>query len=149
MQSLGTLLRNLIDRLDGAVEQLYLDKGLTFKPRYFPVAKTLINDGPMSIKALAAKTQVSHSAMSQTVAHMKRSGWLTTIAGEDKRERLVMLSDEAKSALPQLREIWRAVELAAGKLNDELPMPIEQTLSSAIDALEQEDFYQRINKELE
>ena len=37
--SLGTLLRTLIDALDGDVERAYAQAGLDFRPRFTPVVR--------------------------------------------------------------------------------------------------------------
>ena len=68
-------MRRLIDHLDGALEQAYRDDGLDFRPRYTPVIRALMDDGPQTITALAERLGVSHSATSQTVSQMRPPGW--------------------------------------------------------------------------
>jgi len=83
--TLGTLLRALLDQLDPAVEQAYQDLRLDYRPRYTPVLRTLMAQGPCRIKDLALACGLSHSALSQTVAAMVRDGWLHTANGDDGR----------------------------------------------------------------
>ena len=90
--TLGTLLRALLDQLDPAVEQAYRDLQLDYRPRYTPVLRTLMAQGPCRIKDLASACGLSHSALSQTVAAMVRDGWLHASSGDDGRERILQLS---------------------------------------------------------
>ena len=96
--TLGTLLRALLDQLDPAVEQAYRDQ-LDYRPRYTPVLRTLMAQGPSRIKDLAL-AGLSHSALSQTVAAMVRDGWLHAANGEDGRERILQLSRAQRRCLP-------------------------------------------------
>lgn len=68
---LGTRLRHLLELLDGDVAAVYDDLGLPgFRPRYVPVVRALVADGPSSIRDLGRAIGVTHSAASQTVAQM-------------------------------------------------------------------------------
>ena len=72
--TLGTLLRHLIELLDSAVEQQYANSGLSYRPRYTPVMRALLDLGPASIRAIARHAGITHSAVSQTVAQMAKQG---------------------------------------------------------------------------
>jgi hypothetical protein len=72
--SLGTLLRHLVETLDGAVEEAYARAGLDYRPRYTPVVRTLVEPGPSSIRTIATRAGTTHSAASQTVSQMTRQG---------------------------------------------------------------------------
>ena len=84
--SLGTELRRLIDLLDSDVEKCYMSLGLRYRPRFTPVVKALEALGPSSIKVISRHSNLSHSAASQTVAHMTKEGLLTMREGADGRE---------------------------------------------------------------
>ena len=47
---LGTLLRRLLDLLDGDVQRAYDELGLDYRPRYTPVVVALLDLGPSSIR---------------------------------------------------------------------------------------------------
>ncbi|MEM0910138.1 MAG: MarR family winged helix-turn-helix transcriptional regulator [Pseudomonadota bacterium] len=138
----------MIEKLDGSVERIYQDNGSQFKPRFFPVINALLKQGPMSIKSLSEQTQVSHSAVSQTVAAMKKIGYVTSEPGEDKRERQIVLTEKMRAELPKLQEIWQAVHTAAQKLDRETSASLHTTLSLSISALDDKSFYQRISEEM-
>ena len=58
--TLGTLLRALLDQLDPAVEQAYRHLQLDYRPRYTPVLRTLMAQGPCRIKDLALAVSYTH-----------------------------------------------------------------------------------------
>ncbi|TIK66998.1 MarR family transcriptional regulator [Stenotrophomonas maltophilia] len=142
--TLGTLLRALLDQLDPAVEQAYRDLQLDYRPRYTPVLRTLMAQGPCRIKDLASACGLSHSALSQTAAAMVRDGWLHASSGDDGRERILQLSPRAQRAMPALQAQWQATAVAARSLDADLGQPLEQVLRDALAALAQRPFAQRL-----
>ena len=143
-RTLGTLLRHLIELLDGAVEQTYKDAQLDYRPRYTPVLRALIATGSASIKELAAQAGLTHSAASQTVAEMRRAGLVDVERGTDKRRQVVSLTNRATAMIPTLETIWQVVNEAAEELDDELDYPLSQLVEEAIAALERHPFGERI-----
>ncbi len=143
--TLGTLLRHLIEKLDGAVEQSYVESGLAYRPRYTPVMRALIESGPASIRSISRSAGITHSAASQTVAQMVENGLVRLEQGSDARERIVALTPAAKKMIPKLEQHWRATNDAARILDSELSMPLSDLLREAIDALDRASFGKRID----
>lgn len=143
--TLGTLLRHLIEKLDGAVEQSYVESGLGYRPRYTPVMRALMESGPTSIRSISRTAGITHSAASQTVAQMVENGLVQLEPGSDARERIVVLTPVAKAMLPKLEQHWRATNDAARMLDAELSMPLSDLLREAIAALDRASFTQRID----
>jgi DNA-binding MarR family transcriptional regulator len=143
--TLGTLLRHLIERLDGAVEQSYVESGLAYRPRYTPVMRALMESGPASIRSISRIAGITHSAASQTVAQMVEKGLLRLEPGSDARERIVALTPAAKAMIPKLEQHWGATNEAARLLDSELSMPLSALLREAIAALDRASFTQRID----
>lgn len=140
----GTLLRRLIDHLDGAVEQAYVDTGLDYRPRYTPVVRALLNHGPATLRTLSAQTGVSHSAVSQTLTQMAARGWVSLTPGKDARERIVALTPFAMERLPQLEQAWAATEAASRSLDRDIGQPLADILIQALEALERRSFSVRL-----
>ncbi|SFS76391.1 MarR family winged helix-turn-helix transcriptional regulator [Brevundimonas viscosa] len=140
----GVLLRRLIEHLDGAVELLYADAGLDYRPRYTPIVRALLNDGPATLRALSTRTGVTHSAISQTVAQMAARGWVALEAGSDARERIVALTPFALDRLPLLERCWEATEIASRGLDEDLGQPLADVLVGALDALQSRPFADRL-----
>ena len=143
-RTLGTLLRHLIDVLDGAVEQTYARSGLDYRPRYTPVMRALIDLGPASIRAISLHAGITHSAVSQTVSQMTKQGLVSLQAGADAREQIVSPTPAAKAMVPLLKRQWAATNAAAQALDDELSAPLSTLLHEAIEALERCSFSERI-----
>lgn len=141
--SLGTLLRNLIDRLDTDVERRYRDDGLDYRPRFTPVVRALYALGPASIAAIAAHIGMRHSAVSQTIAQMERQKLVHYQAGSDARTRMVVPTELLDAMLPRLEQHWAATRAAAQSLEADLPHPLAATLVAAIEALDEQSFADR------
>lgn len=143
--SFGAALRRLIDHLDGALEQAYRDDGLDFRPRYTPVIRALMDDGPQSISALADRLGVSHSATSQTVSQMRLAGLVVVTRGEDDaRQRVVALSRLAKAMQPRLEAHWHAARVATAALDTETGGVLVEVINRANAALAKRPFGERL-----
>lgn len=140
----GTLLRRLIEHLDGAVEQAYVDIGLDYRPRYTPIVRALLNAGPSTLRALSMQTGVSHSAVSQTLTQMAARRWVSLTPGKDARERLVTLTPFALERLPQLERAWAATEAASRSLDQDIGQPLADVLIRTLEALECRSFSVRL-----
>ncbi|RSZ60843.1 MarR family transcriptional regulator [Massilia atriviolacea] len=144
-QGLGTQLRHLIELLDGAVLQAYMDAGLDYRPRYTPVMRVLAQQESATIGQLAALAGITQPAATQTVALMKKEGLLLVVAGGgDGRQRVVRLSPQGEQLLPRLQACWQATKRAADSLDAELAFPLSACLAQAIAVLEQRPFGERI-----
>jgi len=144
-RGLGTQLRHLIELLDGAVEQAYLDAGLRYRPRYTPVMRALLRSEPLTIGDIAADAGITQPAATQTVGLMLREGLLTVSPGQqDGRRKMVALSAAGRDLAPRIQQCWQATASAADSLDAQLPYPLSQLLGEAIDALEQRSFGARI-----
>ncbi|MCF6469266.1 MarR family transcriptional regulator [Nonomuraea sp. MG754425] len=138
-------MRHVHELMDGAIADLYAEHGLPdYRPRYSPVVRTLVEQGPLPIRDLAAAIGVTHSAASQTVVQMRRSGFVTMEKGSDARHRIVHLTGRARAALPLIEAEWAATERAVRELDAELPVPLEQLMTATLDALRRRDFRARI-----
>lgn len=142
--NLGSLLRRLLEALDGEVEQAYRRAGLDFRPRFTPVMRLLFADGPLRIRDLAERTGLSHSALSQTVTQLRAGGWVLLAPGADRREKFVHPTAKAEAAAPALERQWRATAAAAASLDAELPHDLEPIIAAALEALQRRPFGERI-----
>lgn len=148
-RTLGTLMRHLLDLLDGDVEAAYASAGLTWRPRYTPVLRALMREGALSIRALSRAIGITHSAVSQTISQMQRDGLVELTPGADARERIVALSAKAEAMIPALQRQWAATNAAADQLDAELSAPLSKIASEAIDALALTSFGERIRRAAE
>jgi DNA-binding MarR family transcriptional regulator len=142
---LGTRLRHVLDVLDGDVAQVYADLGLgDYRPRFSPVVRALDAIGPSPIRDLARAIGVTHSAASQTVAQMSRCGLVTLEPGADARQRIVSLTDRARSLRPVIDAEWAATGAAVAEMDAELTVPLGEMLAAILRAVERRPMRARI-----
>jgi DNA-binding MarR family transcriptional regulator len=141
---LGTLLRHLLDLLDGDVQRAYDELGLDYRPRYTPVVVALLDLGPSSIQDIARAAHITHSAASQTVAQMAGKGLVHVRPGHDLRRRVVHVGSKLQQMLPTLRRQWADAAAAAAALDAELPTGLVEAANAAIEALERVPFRARM-----
>jgi DNA-binding MarR family transcriptional regulator len=142
---LDTRLRNLLDAMDSDVALALADLGVRdYRTRYSAVIRYVDEHGPATIRRLAERLGVTHSAASQTVADMERRGWVELRAGEDARQRLVRLTPKARRLLPAVNAEWDATEAAAEALDAELPYSLSALIDELAAALDRRRFRHRI-----
>lgn len=138
-------MRHVLELMDGDVARFEAEMGLKdYRPRYSPVVRALVSDGPLSIRDLAERVGVTHSAASQTVAQMTRSGLVSLKPGADARQRIVHLTAKANRMLPTIEAAWEATAAAQVALDRELAVPLADLLIQILDALDRKPFHQRI-----
>jgi DNA-binding MarR family transcriptional regulator len=143
--ALGTRLRHALDLMESDVAKACADVGLAdYRPRFSPVVRALLADGPCPIRELAGAIGVTHSAASQTVAQMHRAGLVALSPGADGRERIARLTPKARRLLPAIQAEWAATTAAATALDAELPYPLSALVAALHEALGRRSFRQRI-----
>jgi DNA-binding MarR family transcriptional regulator len=144
--AVGTLLRHVLELLDGDVARVYEEQGLTeYRPRFSPVVRTLLAEGPLAVRDLATAVGVTHSAASQTAAQMARAGLVThTPDPLDARRRLIDLTPKARALLPRIEAEWEATAAAMAELDGELSLPLAQVLTEVVEAVGRRPFRERI-----
>jgi DNA-binding MarR family transcriptional regulator len=144
--AIGTRLRHVLELLDGDVAKVYVDLGLPeYRPRFSPIVRTIVADGPLSIRDLATAVGVTHSAASQTVAQLAKAGFVTLEPGPtDGRQRIVQLTAKCRELLPTIEAEWQATTAAMAELDAELSAPLGQILDEVVAAVERRTFQQRI-----
>jgi DNA-binding MarR family transcriptional regulator len=144
--AVGTLLRRVLELLDGDVVKVYEEQGLgEYRPRFSPVVRALLAEGPLPVRDLAVAIGVTHSAASQTAVQMARVGLVThTPDPRDARRRLIELTPKAHALLPQIEAEWDATAAAMAELDAELPMPLAELLTRVTEAVRRRPFRERI-----
>jgi DNA-binding MarR family transcriptional regulator len=142
---LGTQLAYLLDLLDSAVQDSYVQAQLATRPRYTPVLRALNECEPSTLGQIAQAAKISQPLATQTVALMIEDGLISSTPGPgDGRQRLIRFTDKGRDLIPKLQACWSATKLAADTLDAELALPLSAQLANAIEVLERKSFTQRI-----
>jgi DNA-binding MarR family transcriptional regulator len=141
----------LLSALDHDIAAVYADAGLSgMKTRYVGPLIQLARREFLSITQLAAAAEVTHSAMSQTVAAMRRAGLVEVVDdAADGRTRRVRLSEGGREITPLFLAEWRATEASLIELEAELPYPLTRVVADIAAALERRPFRQRLADHLD
>jgi DNA-binding MarR family transcriptional regulator len=139
------LLHELLAAMDAEIEQVYAERGIEgVRPRFaYPLIR-LAHTGPLTIRELAKSLGRSHSAVSQTVAAMRREGLVTSEPGPDARTRRIELTERARSLVPFLQAEWRATHETVAELDSEVPYAMTAVVGDVRRALEHRSMRQRI-----
>jgi len=140
-------LRELLAEVEAEIENFYKTRGLhDIRTRYVHPLIRLAHTGPLTIRELAESLGHTHSAMSQTLAGMRREGLIDSVPGEDARTRRITLTERARSLLPFLEAEWRATEQAVAELDDEvMPHSLSQAVIATTEALRRRGMTERIS----
>lgn len=141
--TLGTQLRHLIELLDGAVQDAYVQAGVETRPRYTPIFRALAACEPSALGQIAEAAGITQPAATQTIALMSKDGLVSVKpAPDDARQRLIRLTKKGRALYPKMQACWAATNLAADSLDQDAAL--SAAIASAIAALEIKPFAQRI-----
>ncbi|MCX4632379.1 MarR family transcriptional regulator [Streptomyces sp. NBC_01443] len=135
--------------MDADIAEVYSSQRIEgLKPSFVMELLRLHARGPMTIAELAESVQLTHSALSQKVAAMRKAGWVQTVVGDDARTRKVTLTGKARRIVGCLAAEWRATEAAIADLEADIPYPLSRVVTDVEAALERKSFRDRIAEKL-
>ncbi|MCP2323912.1 DNA-binding MarR family transcriptional regulator [Hamadaea flava] len=141
--------RLLLEAVDQQIASIYADAGVDgMRTRFVGPLIQLGRRGAMTVRELADSVEVTHSAMSQTVAAMRSAGFVADAANSDGRTRRVQLSERGRAAIPLLEAEWRATEDSLAELEAEVPYPLTQVVADLAAALAKRSFRERLDAHL-
>ena len=139
---------SLRDRMEHGITEAYAELGIeNINPR-FTRAVMFLADGPLTIRELAERAQVTHSAMSQSVAAMRKAGLVTTEIGEDARARVISLTERGREVAPLLWDEWYATEAVVTEVERETGMSLDAWVEAMDRALDRRSFSSRLRDRL-
>jgi DNA-binding MarR family transcriptional regulator len=142
-------LRLLMAAIDQDIASVYDEAGITgVRTRFVGPLIRLGRHEPLTIQELATAVEVTHSAMSQTVAAMRTAGLVEDADSPDARTRRIGLSARARELLPFLEAEWRATETTLRELDAEIPYPLRRVVEDLRTALAARPFRDRLAENL-
>jgi DNA-binding MarR family transcriptional regulator len=138
-------LHQLLAAMDAEIEQVYVERGIKgVRPRFaYPLIR-LAHTGPLTIRELAQSLNRSHSAISQTIAAMRKEDLVTSEPGPDARTRRINLTERGRSLVPFLEAEWRATHATVAELDGEIPYAMTAVVEEVRRALEHRSMRERI-----
>ncbi len=140
----------LLRLMDTEIEQIYLDAGHEgISARHVLPLVRLAHTGPLTIRGLAAECEVTHSAMSQTVAVMARHDLVERVPDpDDGRAQRVRLTARGREVATLGAAEWRATEAAVAELEAETDYPLSRVVHDLEEALARRAFADRVRAHL-
>lgn len=136
-------------RMDASLADLYDELGIVGVTTRFSMAIMFLADGDATIRSLAERCGVTHSAMSQSVTAMKKAGLVSSTPGDDARSRVVALTEHGRRLAPLLWDEFYATEAAVAELDSELSIPLSTLVAEIDAALDRESFADRVRRHLD
>ena len=76
----------------------------------YPVLSWLAADGPMTINVLADRMVMDRATLGHNLRPLEAQGLVTMRAGEDRRSRVVTLTDAGRRKLREARPAWHVAQ---------------------------------------
>jgi DNA-binding MarR family transcriptional regulator len=140
-------LAQLLRAIDDDIAEVYTEVP-GFRTKFAGPLIHLGRADSMSIGELAEAMEVTHSAMSQNVAAMRRAGLVRDARSDDARTRRVRLTPKARAMVPFLEDEWRATERTLIELDGEIAYPVAQVVRDLQAALARKSFAERLRENL-
>ena len=122
---------NALRQATRAVSRLYDEelRGVGLRTTQYSLLQRLRRAGEVRQRDLGGLTSLDETTLTRNLLPLIDAGWVAIRPGEDRREKLVRLTDAGAAKLREARPAW---ERAQQRLRSRLP---EGTWSSLMDAL--------------
>ena len=122
---------NALRQADRAVSRLYDEelRGVGLRTTQYSLLRWLRHAGEVRQRDLGALTSLDQTTLTRNLRLLIDAGWVAIRPGEDRREKLVSLTDPGAAKLREARPAW---ERAQQRLRSRLP---EGTWSGLMDLL--------------
>ena len=94
------------------VTQVYDDvlRPTGLRATQLPILVALGGRGPLTVNSLAEVVVSDPTTVTRNLRPLEQRGLLRTTAGEDRRERIAMLTDRGKKVLARAVPLWKAAQ---------------------------------------
>ena len=147
--ALASRIRRLLYHLQADGTRVYLDLGLEFKPKWFPVFRLVAERSNATTMELAHALDMAHPSVIAIVEELVERGWVASCQGkEDRRRRELDLTPEGWRAHAELEPVWRAFAEAGHEVTHESGNDFLAALAALEAAIERRSMYERIMERL-
>jgi DNA-binding MarR family transcriptional regulator len=122
---------NALRQADRAVSRLYDEelRGVGLRTTQYSLLLRLSSAGEVRQRDLGGLTSLDETTLTRNLRPLINAGWVAIRPGEDRREKLVRLTDAGAAKLQEARPAW---ERAQERMRSRLP---EGTWTSLLDLL--------------
>lgn len=107
---IGSRMRRLSDYLIAEINKVYQEEEMGFDASWFPLFFILGQEQEVSIRQLADRIQVSHSAVSQLVSNLKKKGLVqSNTATGDARVQMIRFTPKGVCMLEKIKPVWEGL----------------------------------------
>jgi DNA-binding MarR family transcriptional regulator len=101
-------IRQAARRVTRLYDQALLPFGLRITQ--YPILVSLATGGPVTMRVLADKMAMDRATLGHNLRPLEAQGMVTMIAGEDRRSRVVALTEVGRRKLREARPAWHAAQ---------------------------------------
>ncbi len=142
--AIGSRLKRLSERFFQDTILIYKSSDIEFESRWFPVFRLLMLKSPLSILDVAKALRITHPAVNQIAGEMIEKGIVYEIdAPNDKRKRLIGLTEKGLSLVPKLEKVWKKIHSCVIEILGETGYDFLDCVEKLEKVLYQESLYQR------
>lgn len=146
--AIGTRLKRLSDTLMEQVAEVYQSENVEFNPRFFSILTALSNSESSTVVELGKNIGISHSAVVQTLALMKKEGLVVfSNSNTDSRKTEVRLTPRAKALNHVLAPTWERLREVLQDVVTEERKTLMQHLEGLETELSTNSLIQRLRKD--
>ena len=148
--SLGSRLKRLGDLLYQDYAKLYEFAGVPFKPIWFLILNYLSTRESGSITEIASALHVTHPYVNQIAGDLIKRQIIEAFADpNDKRRRMLRLTDSGHDLVDRARCVWAAIRSAQEQIIAESDSDVLGILARLEDAVYERGVFERAQKQLE
>ena len=127
---------NALRQADRAVSRLYDEelRGVGLRTTQYSLLRWLRHAGEVRQRDLGALTSLDETTLTRNLRPLIDAGWVALRPGEDRREKLIRLTDAGAAKLHEARPAW---ERAQERLRSRLPKETWSTLLELLPELTQ------------
>ncbi len=108
----GATVRRLARRITSFYELHLQQAGVKFS-QYSLLAH--LSEEPQSLLGLSRRLEMDRTTLTRNLRPLFESGWVAEVAGDDARQRLLVLTASGRRVRREARERWRSAQLALEK----------------------------------
>jgi DNA-binding MarR family transcriptional regulator len=146
-KALDSRLRRISEAMARDIKQIYKELQIDVEPNWYLVFMLLRDHQCLSIADIAERLRYAHPSVVVIVQKMEERGYVDASSDpDDKRKKLISLTEKAARMLPELERIWDSCENAILQVldNDLAILGYMDRLESKLNAT---PFYKRFKNE--